>query len=223
MRWYVFFFLVALFLTALSLPFDLAILRSAKQLNLRGDVAKFFDYCELFGHGLGVALIIATATVLDHRSYRSAAYLIICAYGAGLVADATKLIVARTRPYYLQDLGGSVADTVVEWFPVWSFEFIKQANTSFPSGHTATAFGLALGLGALYPRGRFLFLGFAMLTGVQRVSTFAHYPSDVAAGAAIACLMMMIHHHPFLTSCTSPPLSHDIRDSAGKSLAANGV
>ena len=61
---------------------------------------------------------------------------------------------------------------------------------SFPSGHTATAVGLAFGLGWLYPRGRWLFLGFAVLAAFQRVESSAHFVSDTFCGAAIACVIV---------------------------------
>jgi undecaprenyl-diphosphatase len=56
---------------------------------------------------------------------------------------------------------------------------------SFPSGHTASAFLMAtlisLELVALAP----LFLGWAFLVGLGRVVLGVHYPTDVAAGAAL--------------------------------------
>ena len=57
----------------------------------------------------------------------------------------------------------------------------------FPSAHAATAVGLAIALGVLYPRGRWLFIAFAFLAGLQRIEAQAHFASDVLAGAAVAC------------------------------------
>jgi membrane-associated phospholipid phosphatase len=63
------------------------------------------------------------------------------------------------------------------------------AVQSFPSSHAATAAGLAVALAALYPRGRWLYLTFAMLAGLQRIEAQAHFASDVLAGAALGCIV----------------------------------
>jgi undecaprenyl-diphosphatase len=56
---------------------------------------------------------------------------------------------------------------------------------SFPSGHTAAAFAVAVAFaGAPFGLGVALFL-FAISIAVSRVYLGAHYPLDVAAGAAL--------------------------------------
>ena len=64
----------------------------------------------------------------------------------------------------------------------------SNSASGIPSGHTATAFGLAVGLGRIYPQGRWLFFSFAMLAALQRVDVDAHYLSDTVAAAAIGFL-----------------------------------
>ena len=68
-------------------------------------------------------------------------------------------------------------------------ELGRRAIQSFPSGHTATAVGLAFGLAWLYPRGRWLFAVFALLAAAQRVGSSAHYVSDTLAAAAMASVV----------------------------------
>lgn len=56
---------------------------------------------------------------------------------------------------------------------------------SFPSAHTASAFGFAAVLSSAYPKGKPVFLLLAALTGFHRIAFSAHFPSDVFFGAAL--------------------------------------
>ncbi len=58
---------------------------------------------------------------------------------------------------------------------------------SFPSGHSAAAFAVALAVAGVVPGGAgFVALAFAI--GLSRVYLGAHYPLDVAVGACIGVL-----------------------------------
>jgi len=63
---------------------------------------------------------------------------------------------------------------------------------SFPSGHSAVAAGLATALAWKYPHGTLTFGLLAAAAGLQRVASSAHYPSDVAFGAAIGVAVAAI-------------------------------
>jgi len=54
---------------------------------------------------------------------------------------------------------------------------------SFPSGHTITAFAIAVSLGHLYPHAEAWLFLIAACIGVSRVLLGMHYLSDVIAGA----------------------------------------
>ena len=56
---------------------------------------------------------------------------------------------------------------------------------SFPSGHTITAFAMAVSLFHYYPAAAPALLFAAANIGASRVLLGMHYPSDVAAGALI--------------------------------------
>jgi membrane-associated phospholipid phosphatase len=178
--------------TVAALAIDVPVALWAKTHKMPGDLRRIVTLAEVFGWGGTVALIILTAAVLDQRGWRVAPRLALGALGAGIVANGVKLLIARWRPQ-VANLRGEVWDTFTGWLPVlyhdpslgeYNFKF-----QSFPSGHSATAVGLAIALGALYPRGRWLFAVFALLACLQRVSTLAHFPSDILAGAAIGCLV----------------------------------
>jgi membrane-associated phospholipid phosphatase len=147
----------------------------------------FLEIIETFGNGIGVAVILVTVFVLDPSRRVYLLRVIECAYGAGLAANGLKLLIARTRPNGFNYLG-DVWTTFGAWFPGSSAGSVGQ---SFPSAHTATAFGLAAGLAWLYPRGRWLFFTFAVLVGCQRIQSGMHYLSDVLAGAALGSLIAL--------------------------------
>jgi membrane-associated phospholipid phosphatase len=58
-------------------------------------------------------------------------------------------------------------------------------SSSFPSGHTASAFAFAVGAGAEMPALEWPLGVLAAAVGYSRVHTGAHYPGDVAAGALV--------------------------------------
>jgi membrane-associated phospholipid phosphatase len=187
--------LVAAFVVALAsaavMPADYIIAEFLREHRVPGDLARSVRLAEAFAWGGTVALIILTAGALDPRRWRVVPPLAISAFGAGLIADGLKLVIARLRPELAYSSGAS--ETFLSWLPLFHREALGQpyghALQSFPSGHAATAAGLAVALAALYPRGRWLFAAFAALACFQRMEAQAHFASDVLAGAAVGCLV----------------------------------
>ena len=142
------------------------------------------------GMGLGVMLIALGIYILDPVRRGKLPRVLAMSLGAGLAANGLKLLVARTRPRHF-DFVATLQDTFGRWLPLGAG---GSAQQSFPSAHAATAIGLAIGLGWLYPRGRWLFAALAVLVACQRMEGGNHYLSDTLVGVAIGWVVAM----PFL-------------------------
>jgi membrane-associated phospholipid phosphatase len=72
--------------------------------------------------------------------------------------------------------------------PVYDVPVTRQVamprSTSWPSGHSASAFAYATGVGAAWPEAGIPLSVLASLVAYSRVHTGVHYPSDTIAGTA---------------------------------------
>ncbi|PQO42498.1 phosphatase PAP2 family protein [Blastopirellula marina] len=156
---------------------------------LGGDLKKLISLSEVFGHGTGVAMVVLAVFALDLQNRWKVGLLIATAAGGGMAANFAKFFgVARYRPHAF-DFSQPIWDSFYQWFPFlnwFSQEELRQAALqSFPSGHSATAAGLCVGLCFLYPHGRWYFFLVAALACFQRVAFRMHFPSDAFLGAAL--------------------------------------
>jgi undecaprenyl-diphosphatase len=98
-----------------------------------------------------------------------------------LVTEAIKWTVGRGRPFV-----GGKAD---------AFNFVPFTGAepyfSFPSAHAVTAFALAFGIAAIWPRWWVAAFLYALLIGASRLVLLAHHPSDVVGGALIGIVGAM--------------------------------
>ena len=69
------------------------------------------------------------------------------------------------------------------------------ATTSFPSGHSASAFAFAAGVGRVQPQAGIPLHGLAALVAYSRVHTGVHYPGDVVAGALAGTVLAQLTTH----------------------------
>jgi membrane-associated phospholipid phosphatase len=141
-------------------------------------LSRFGDWPELMV--LGAAGFLAARALRSVRWQRLFLSAMIASTLAGVVVNASRLTTGRTRPRAAAEQGWYGPRHGEKWL-------VGEADfNSFPSGHTATAFGFA---------GVFLFaapewgaFALAMAGGIalSRILLGAHHPSDVSVAAVLS-------------------------------------
>ena len=130
-------------------------------------------------------LSLASAAILaatGGRRGRRAAGVGLASVGvtAALVNLGMKPLGRRARP-----------DRAVERVPV-ARHVRMPSSTSFPSGHSATAFAFATAVGHVFAPAAIPLHGLAALVAYSRVHTGVHYPGDVIAGALMGSTLAQL-------------------------------
>ena len=154
--------------------FDLNIVLWIQE-NLRSDFLTL-----IFSHitSIGSVLLALMAACLilkgnDYQRFIGIVSVLSACIEVSIVNGFLKNIIARQRPFI-------VSDEVVPLVTILS-------EYSFPSGHTALAFAIALVFYRLLPKKYgIVTILIAVLVGFSRVYLGVHYPSDVFGGFLIA-------------------------------------
>ncbi|WP_411105089.1 phosphatase PAP2 family protein [Streptomyces sp. cmx-4-9] len=135
------------------------------------------------------AAAVIMATSGGGRGRRAAALGITAMGVAQLLSNGVaKQLVERPRP-------------PAEWIPHDGVED-RPDSSSFPSGHTAAATAFTAAVASPWPAAGAACAVPAVLVALERVCSGAHYPSDVAAGAAIGlAASALVRAAPRLLMC----------------------
>jgi membrane-associated phospholipid phosphatase len=156
--------------------------------HLTQNEKEIFLFITQFGESTFYLIGFAILALLFHFYWKNALranqslFLFACVAVSGIAVDIVKIIAGRYRPSELFERG------------MYGFDFfhLDRALTSFPSGHTTTAFALAAAIGYLWPRYSVLAWLFALSVGISRIAITAHYPSDVMGGVLTGILSVSV-------------------------------
>jgi undecaprenyl-diphosphatase len=151
---------------------DLALYRRVRSLARTPHTVKWVRrYSRLGEHGAVWLATGATAAIVDEEGRRRWLRATAAVGLAYATSTSIKLAVGRKRPA-IEDLPHLMA---------------TPTGLSFPSSHSTSSFAAARAFGALIPGAPLQVAALAM--GLSRLYLGVHYPSDVAAGAALGTLI----------------------------------
>ena len=159
-------------LRAWATAVDLALYKKIRALAVDPQRTKYVKaYSALGEHGALWLALGTLGTVVDSRrrpQWRKATITVGAAY---LTSTSIKVAIGRQRPA-VEDLPHLMA---------------TPTGLSFPSSHSSSSFAAAQAFGCLVPAGP-LYAG-AVSMALSRLYLGVHYPSDIAAGAALGTVL----------------------------------
>jgi undecaprenyl-diphosphatase len=142
-----------------------------------------------FGDGAPLVLMTFAAILADPKRWRLALLTLCAAFAAGFYADRAKTLTARRRPDAERFTTKRVPIPAAE---SWKPDEVGGRNSSFPSGHSATAFAYARGMALQFSRlAPVLYLA-ATGVAVSRMHELRHFLSDCIVGGLFGLLLASV-------------------------------
>lgn len=124
---------------------------------------------------IGIALLSASSDAMRFRAVEAAGSAVMAGI---LIFHKVKRVICRKRPHDIEP-------------HCWA-RIATKDKFSFPSGHSTTAFAVAVSLGSFYPEIMPLLLTLAANVAISRVIVGMHFLSDVLAGSAIGTMLALL-------------------------------
>jgi undecaprenyl-diphosphatase len=155
-------------MSEVELPLCLAFNRA----NRRRFLSSVFALVSRLGDGVfWYAIIVALPFIYGLTALQTSLHMVLVGAVSLLLYKWLKIRTSRERPYRLHE---------------GILQNVRALDEfSFPSGHTMHAVGFTIVLLGYYPEWWWLVVPFSSLVACSRLVLGLHYPSDVAAGAAI--------------------------------------
>jgi membrane-associated phospholipid phosphatase len=151
---------------------DLALYRRARSLARTPELARWVRrFSRLGEHGAVWLVLGAAGALVDAERRPRWARATACVGLAYLISTSIKLAIGRKRPV-VEDLPHLMA---------------TPTGLSFPSSHSTSSFAAARAYGRLLPSPPLYAVAAAM--AFSRLYLGVHYPSDIAAGAALGTVL----------------------------------
>ena len=149
--------------------------------------------------GLALSRLSASETSRDYyrRLAGSATFFLSALAATGISLLALKQLFGRLRPKYLWD-----TEALHGFFPFNA----DMGALAFPSGHTNTAFTVAMALVLITGRFRWPLFILAALVGLSRVVLAKHFVGDIFAGAFLGCAVTSLLYLWWLSRWRAPSL-----------------
>lgn len=190
-------------------PLDGSLSRLARSLPFSGDIKRELTAWQQYGALTSILVTAAIVALLDTNRWRRIFDLAAASILTVLACNLLKNVVGRPRPV-LDDPHTFLGPWGMYPVPVSDPNFkggvrrilshawggavdaggatarrVSYELWSMPSSHTAGAVVLSFFLVAMYPKLRPIAIVLAVLVGLTRVITAAHWPTDVILGAAL--------------------------------------
>lgn len=151
---------------------DLDLYKRLRSLARSPETVRWVRRYSTLGEHAAVWLALGAAgAFVDPPRRRRWARATVCVGASYVTSSSIKIAIARKRPV-IEDLPHLMA---------------TPTGLSFPSSHATSSFAAARAFGLLVPSGPLYCMATAM--ALSRLYLGVHYPSDVAAGAALGTLL----------------------------------